>query len=191
MLEKYTQTPKEILELMNGKSSETDEMVNSLMNNICNLPNNYRGDVKSSILNMIEKYFSISYPDKKIFTKDRDAYPLKLNATDEEDSTVEQKSALENPLQSKGIFFDNKKSWTTAYLMKGEKVTITGDALYPALLQVKGGRVNDQLNSFRKSVTPLLKEQADLIKILTSKSSQTNTTEDTAAALPRSIFFFP
>ena len=63
--------------------------------------------------------------------------------------------------------------------MKGEKVTITGDALYPALLQVKGGRVNDQLNSFRKSVTPLLKEQADLIKILTSKSSQTNTTEDT------------
>lgn len=109
MLEKYTQTPKEILELMNGKSSETDEMVNSLMNNICNLPNNYRGDVKSSILNMIEKYFSISYPDKKIFTKDRDAYPLKLNATDEEDSTVEQKSALENPLQSKGIFFDNKK----------------------------------------------------------------------------------
>ena len=77
------------------------------------------------------------------------------------------------------IFFDNKKSWTTAYLMKGEKVTITGDALYPALLQVKGGRVNDQLNSFRKSVTPLLKEQADLIKILTSKSSQTNTTEDT------------
>lgn len=55
MLEKYTQTPKEILELM---------------------------DEKSSVLNMIEKYFSISYPDKKIFTKDRDAYPLKLNATD-------------------------------------------------------------------------------------------------------------
>ena len=77
------------------------------------------------------------------------------------------------------IFFDNKKSWTTAYLMKGEKVTITGDALYPALLQVKGGRVNDQLNSFRKSVTPLLKEQADLIKILTNKSSHTNTTEET------------
>ena len=63
--------------------------------------------------------------------------------------------------------------------MKGEKVTITGDALYPALLQVKGGRVNDQLNSFRKSVTPLLKEQADLIKILTNKSSHTNTTEET------------
>ena len=31
------------------------------------------------------------------------------------------------------IFFDNKKSWTTAYLMKGEKVTITGDALYPEI----------------------------------------------------------
>lgn len=109
MLEKYTQTPKEILELMSGKTTETDELVDSLMKNICNLPNNYREDVKSSILNMIEKYFSISYPDKKIFTKDRDAYPLKLNATDEEDSTVEQTAALENPLQSKAIFFDNKK----------------------------------------------------------------------------------
>ena len=77
------------------------------------------------------------------------------------------------------IFFDHKKSWTTAYLIKGEKVTITGDALYPALLQVKGGRINDQLNSYRKSVSPLLKEQADLIKILTNKGSYTNTTEET------------
>ena len=34
---------------------------------------------------------------------------LKLNATDEEDSKVEQTAALETPLQSKAIFFDNKK----------------------------------------------------------------------------------
>lgn len=109
MLEKYTKTPREILELMSEKETETDEIVDFLMKNICNLPNNYREDIKSNILNMIEKYFSISYPDKKIFTKDRDAYPLKLNATDEEDSRVEQTAALEEPLQSKAIFFDNKK----------------------------------------------------------------------------------
>lgn len=77
------------------------------------------------------------------------------------------------------IFFDHKKRWATAYLIPGEKVTITGDALYPALLQVKGGRINDQLTVFRKSVNPLLKEQADLINILNNKSNHTNTIEET------------
>lgn len=77
------------------------------------------------------------------------------------------------------IFFNNKKSWTTAYLIPGEKVSISGDALFPSLLQVKGGKVNDQLNAFRKSVTPLLKEQADLVKILTNKQNPVNTIEET------------
>lgn len=77
------------------------------------------------------------------------------------------------------LFFDHKKRWTTAYLIPGEKVTISGDALYPSMLQVKGGRVNDQLNNFRKSISPLLKEQADLINILNNKNSHTNTTEET------------
>ena len=38
------------------------------------------------------------------------------------------------------IFFADKEHWVTAYLEKGEKVTITGDADYPAMLRVKGGR---------------------------------------------------
>lgn len=77
------------------------------------------------------------------------------------------------------IFFDQKKRWMTAYLIPGEKVTISGDALYPSLLQIKGGRINDQLAVFRKSVAPLLKEQADLINILNNKKNQTNTIEET------------
>lgn len=109
MLEKYTKTPKEIVNLMNDKTDEIDKMVDSLMKGVCNLPDGYKEDVKSNVLNMVEKYFSISYPDKKIFTRDRDAYPLRLNATDEEDSKVEQTAAMEAPLQSKAIFFDNKK----------------------------------------------------------------------------------
>lgn len=109
MLEQYTKTPKEILQLMNDKSSEIESAVDLLMNRICNLPTRYKEDVTSSVLNMVEKYFSINYRDKKIFTQDREAYPLKLNATDEEDSRVEQTAAQEEPLQSKAIFFDNKK----------------------------------------------------------------------------------
>lgn len=109
MLEKYTKTPTEIIDLMNAKKTEIDGVVEAVMHHICNLRTAYREDVKSNVLNMVEKYFSISYPNKQIFIKDREAYPLKLNATDEEDSKVEQTAALEEPLQSKAIFFDNKK----------------------------------------------------------------------------------
>ncbi len=77
------------------------------------------------------------------------------------------------------VFFDDKRSWVTAYLEKGEKVTISGDALNPSLLQVKGGRINDRLNAWRKSVGPLMKEKADLIRIITSKEGFPNTTEET------------
>lgn len=109
MLERYTKTPNEIIDLMNAKKTEIDGVVETVMHQICNLRTAYREDVKSNVLNMVEKYFSISYPNKQIFIKDREAYPLKLNATDEEDSKVEQTAALEEPLQSKAIFFDNKK----------------------------------------------------------------------------------
>lgn len=109
MLERYTKTPNEITDLIEDKKTEIDGMVEVVMHQICNLRTAYKEDVKSNILNMVEKYFSISYPDKQIFIKDREAYPLKLNATDEEDSKVEQTAALEEPLQSKAIFFDNKK----------------------------------------------------------------------------------
>lgn len=109
MLEKYTKTPTEIINLMDAKKTEINGVVETVMHQICNLRAAYREDVKSNVLNMVEKYFSISYPNKQIFIKDREAYPLKLNATDEEDSKVEQTAALEEPLQSKAIFFDNKK----------------------------------------------------------------------------------
>lgn len=109
MLEKCTKTPTEIINLMDAKKTEIDGVVETVMHQICNLRAAYREDVKSNVLNMVEKYFSISYPNKQIFIKDREAYPLKLNATDEEDSKVEQTAALEEPLQSKAIFFDNKK----------------------------------------------------------------------------------
>ncbi len=114
MLEKYTKTPTEITELMQNKSSEIEEVVSNIMHEICHLAPKYKMDVHSSILNMIEKYFSISYPKKEIFTQERDAYPLKLSATDEEESKVEQTSAMEEPLQSKAIFFDNKKMLQTS-----------------------------------------------------------------------------
>lgn len=109
MLEKYTATPQEITDLMEEKKNDIKTLTDQIVEQICGLPTSFRSDVESNVENMIEKYFSISYPDKRIFTKNRSAYPLKLNATDEEESKVEQTAALEEPLQSKAIFFDNKK----------------------------------------------------------------------------------
>lgn len=109
MLERYTKTPIEIIDLIDAKKTEIDAVTRAVMYQICNLREAYDEDVRSNIQNMVEKYFSISYPNKQIFIKDREAYPLRLNATDEEDSKVEQTAAMEEPLQSKAIFFDNKK----------------------------------------------------------------------------------
>ena len=108
MLDRYTTTPDEIKSLMHEHDDNVDSMVEEIIRT-CNLNASYKDDVRADMNNMIEKYFSISYPDKKIFTDNRDIYPLHLIATDEEESRVEQTAGMEEPLQSKAIFFDNKK----------------------------------------------------------------------------------
>ncbi len=60
------------------------------------------------------------------------------------------------------IYFANRTRWITAYLEKGKNISINGDALYPALIRVKGGRINDKLTSMRKELTSLLEERTDL-----------------------------
>ena len=69
MLEKYTKTPTEIINLMDAKKTEIDGVVETVMHQICNLRAAYREDVKSNVLNMVEKYFSISYPNKQRIQK--------------------------------------------------------------------------------------------------------------------------
>lgn len=119
LLEKYTNTPAEIVALMEMHSGEVEKIANVLMNGICNLPPSYEYDVRWDINNLVEKYFSINYDNKSIFTNDRDAYPLKISATDEEESKVEQTSGLEEPLQSKSVFFDNKRMMQKSRICDG------------------------------------------------------------------------
>lgn len=114
LLYKYTHTPAEIADIMDDRK----ESISNLSKNIqaicsvegkCSIPENVIADIDKDINNMVEKYMSINWSTKDIFIKDRDAYPVKLNATDEEESKVEQSAALREPLQTKAIFFDNKK----------------------------------------------------------------------------------
>ncbi|MEG0835604.1 MAG: hypothetical protein RR413_09195 [Christensenellaceae bacterium] len=109
LLMKYTFTPPEIQHFVNQSKEKIINVSSVIKNEICNLPDQYDADMLWDINNLAEKYFSISYRDKSVFTKGREAYPLKLQATDEEESKVEQTSGFEEPLQSKAIFFDNKK----------------------------------------------------------------------------------
>lgn len=104
-----TQTPDEIKDLLNENSTKINEITDRVVGDICKLSQEYRQDVLWDVQNMIEKYFSMTYPDKSVFTRNRTAYPLKLDATDQQESKVQQTSGLEEPLQSKDIFFDNKK----------------------------------------------------------------------------------
>ncbi len=107
LLEKYTETPPEIVALIEENKSNINDVIETIAKKICGLY--YTEDLMQDIYNLIEKYFSITYPNKEIFTTGRTAYPLRIAATDEEESKVDQRSAKEDPLQSKAVFFDNKK----------------------------------------------------------------------------------
>lgn len=60
------------------------------------------------------------------------------------------------------LYFENHKDWITVYLEPHKKITVSGDALYPRLVQIKGTRTNERLSDFRKKAAPLLKEKTEL-----------------------------
>lgn len=70
---------------------------------------------------------------------------------------------VQEGFQTLTIFLDNQTQWITVYLEPQKKITITGDVTDPFSIQIKGGKINDQLSDFKKKITPLLKEQADLL----------------------------
>lgn len=109
MLRAYTQTPDKIVSQMNEMNDTINVISEKIRKDICNVDENYTDDIKQDVNNLVEKYISISKHDKSIFIKNKKAYPIKMVATDEEDSVLQQASALEKPLQSRAVFFDNKK----------------------------------------------------------------------------------
>lgn len=121
LLDQYTHTPGEIQIRMQEKSDVTKQVSDTIREAICGIGIGYTDDIDSDVNNLVEKYFSISYQDKTIFTRNRNAYPLSLNATDEEESHVEQTAGLAEPLQSKAVFFDNKKMMQKSLLCDSVK----------------------------------------------------------------------
>lgn len=114
LLDKYSQTPTEIAAIISDHDDLIQQIYSTIQGictipNLCVLPQSMQLDVVGDISNIIEKYLSINWKSKRIFIQDRDAYPIKISATDEEESKVEQTAASTEPLQTKALFFDNKK----------------------------------------------------------------------------------
>jgi len=65
-------------------------------------------------------------------------------------------------LQTITFYYNNREQHFTVYPETGKPVKVKGDACYPQLIQIKGGRINDKLFQFKKKVMPLLKELADI-----------------------------
>lgn len=66
-------------------------------------------------------------------------------------------------LQVITFYYNNRKQWFSVYPEIGKPIQIKGDADYSQLLQIRGGRTNNKLSEFKKKVTILLKEQADIL----------------------------
>jgi len=65
-------------------------------------------------------------------------------------------------LQTITFYYHDRNQWFTIYPEAGKPVQVKGDALYPQLLQIKGGSINDKLSQFRKKAAPLLKDLSDI-----------------------------
>lgn len=74
------------------------------------------------------------------------------------------------------IYFDGRRQWFTMYPEAGKPMQIRGDAHYPQLIQIKGGRINNKLSEFKKKATPLYKKWTDVSNQV--KESITTTGED-------------
>lgn len=75
------------------------------------------------------------------------------------------------------LFYDQKTKWLTAYLEKGKKIKISGDARYPELISIKGGKTNDNLTAFNQSIKKFLEERYELTD-RTKKEEKSNLAED-------------
>lgn len=61
------------------------------------------------------------------------------------------------------LYFNKNTKGTYILANKGWKVEMKGDVLYPDLIEVKGGIVNDDLTSFKAKNKDLLKSRADIL----------------------------
>ena len=70
------------------------------------------------------------------------------------------------------FYYNDRFHSFNVYPEVGKPVQVKGDAAYPQLLQIKGGRINDKLSQFKRKAAPIIKELTDIQKNNTSLDSE-------------------
>ena len=108
--EKYSFTPKQVIEDIASQSDLIKEFVNQIFSNLNLDPRNKEKALLDAQI-FVEKFISINGDNEDTFKNGRDAYLIKVTADDEIELTkIDTTSAKTVPLQCTEAFFDSKKS---------------------------------------------------------------------------------
>ena len=80
-------------------------------------------------------------------------------------------------LRTLTLYYENFTRWITIYLEHPQRIVVSGDALFPQTIQIKGGRINELLSEFRKETSTLLREYtllSDYSDTMLEKQNGTN-----------------
>lgn len=72
------------------------------------------------------------------------------------------------------MYFNSNKKYTYILVDKGWNIEMKGDVLYPDLIEVKGGDVNDDLTSFKTKNKDLLASRAKVLSSIESEDRPEN-----------------
>ncbi|NDV78677.1 AhpC/TSA family protein [Dysgonomonas sp. 511] len=70
------------------------------------------------------------------------------------------------------LYFNNNTKNIFILVNKGWNIQMEGDALYPDLIDIKGGKVNDDLTEFKNKNKELLKMRADILMAVEDENTE-------------------
>lgn len=110
LYDKYSFTPKDVVEQVESQNTVTTSFINEIFNNLnLDVRNKEAAILDAKIL--VEKFISINGDNEDIFKKDRPAYLIKVSTDNETELTkIDTASNKLVPLQCTEAFFDSKKS---------------------------------------------------------------------------------
>lgn len=110
LYDKYSFTPKDVVEQVESQNAVTVSFVNDFFSNLQLDARNKEAAILDAKI-LIEKYISINGDNEDIFKKDRPAYLIKVSTDNETELTkIDTASNKLVPLQCTEAFFDSKKS---------------------------------------------------------------------------------
>ena len=158
IVDETTATPEEIKEKLNNEEQIRKTFIKSFLERqgISFLDGENYDNAIEDLTVLMEKYISINYSNRDIFTENRYGYPIQISATDEDYSSVEETSLEDKPLQCTPVFFDNKKIIqkqkkcdNVVMIFKRIPKTYFTNKTFPVIIEVKRGSMHVD---FRKYV---------------------------------------